>query len=150
MNAAQLSDRILALIDDYIRTGYGATIKMGLFTGSPSLSNLTVLADLTALAPVFTGYALDSLTLGAVTRDSLGNYKQRYTPGVFQPTADPATPQVVTGYFIQYTDTGTDYLIASEYLPAPYTFSSTLDSLALTYEGQVPNALVYGGLCASC
>lgn len=151
MNAAQVTDAFLSAIDDALRSAVMLLPKMGLFTGNPSLSNLTVLADLTALAPGFTGYALTTATMRAKRRNAAGSYIQGYLTGHFQPSA-PVTglPAIVTGYFMQATITAVDILMFAERFDTPFTFIDQFSALDVNVDGMDINATVWGGLCATC
>lgn len=150
MNAAQVVDFFLSSVADYLATTLMATAEMGLFTGAPGLSVNTVLADLAALEPTFTGYARQVVAPQALRRNANGDYIVPLDEAIFQPTAvTGALPVTVTGYFI--TDSGTpDHLLLAEMLDTPYTFVDTLSGLALKEDVYVKNLTVWGGLCSSC
>ena len=151
MLAAQMSDYALAQIEAALRTAPLPSMKMGLFTGNPSLTNATVLADLTALAPTFTGYALATIALGSVRRDALGNYIDPFAAATFQPTAPSVgLPVQLTGYFVQVTVTAVDHLWAAEFLDAPVTLTDEFSALTITYELFIKNLRSWGGVCSVC
>lgn len=122
--------------------GLLTSVKVGLFTNTPTLGRATVLSDLTQ--PTFTGYAEQAVTWGAAGEDNLGNII--YTGGLltFQPSATTALPQTATGWYIEASIAMTETLLLAEYLPSPYTFNGTLDQLSLAPTFVTPNQNVWG------
>lgn len=151
MLAAQMSDYALAQIESKLRSAPLPSMSMGLFTGNPALSNLTVLADLAALEPTFTGYARAAVALGGVRRDVSGNYIDPFAAATFQPSA-PGTglPVIITGYFVLVTVTAVDHLWASEFLDTPVTLTDEFSAIDISYELFIKNLRSWGGYCSSC
>lgn len=151
MLAAQMSDKALDLIVGYVLAGALATPNMGLFTGAPALSASTVLADLAALEPTFTGYARTAITPGALRRNANNDYIIPYSAPTFQPSAPTVgLPVTVTGYFVEIVISTVHYLWAAELFDSSYTFVDPLSALSPTYDFYIPNQRVYGGACSVC
>lgn len=121
-----------------------ATYELVLFTGNPTLTENTVLSDLTQ--PTYTGYASVPLTAGTVRRDGAGNVILPLGTATFQPTADPPSTITVTGVGII---TGTTLYLA-EYLDVPWVITSDLDALDVVVEWVVTNGAYYGAVCTVC
>jgi len=151
MNAMQVTDTFLGLIDDALRADIIDTPLIGLFTGAPSLSVATVLADLTALAPTFTGYAPTATTVEAKRKNSAGDYILGLTPVLFQPTA-PTTglPVTVTGYYLSSLVGVPRLLFGAEFLDTPFTFADEFSAMSVSVDLMVKNLTVWGGLCSVC
>lgn len=150
MLSAQPSAKLLSLIEAAMRAGALATPEMGLFTGNPALSVGTVLADLAALEPTFAGYARETMTLGALRRNTAGDYIDPFASVTFQPTAAVSPAQTVTGIFVVATISAVDYLLYSEYLTTPFTFNGATDALDVMFDAYWKNITAYGGICATC
>jgi len=148
MNAAQVSAKYLSLIEAAMRAGALATPDLGLFTGAPSLTVNTVLADLTE--PTFTGYARQALTINPLRRNANGDYIDAFDSVTFQPSAAVAPAQTVTGIFVVATLTAVDYLLMAEYLDDAVVFQSALDALQVTMDAYFTNVRAYGGICGVC
>lgn len=118
--------------------------KVGLFTGTPTLSEDTVLSDLTE--PAFTGYARVAMTPGTIRRDAAGNVILPLGKASFQPTADPVGTITVTGVFV-VIDTD---LIVAEFLDAPWLVVNTGSAIDIIEEIYVTNGSYYGGVCTTC
>jgi len=149
MIQGQVSLLFLQTIEAAMRAGVLATPSMGLYTNVgfvPTIDN--VLADLTP--PVFTGYALAVLAIEALRSNANKDQIDTFGTAHFQPTANPATPQIVTGAFLQATVTAVDHLLQSTNLATPFTFTTTLDALDILPEVIFPNLAVYGGICTTC
>jgi len=123
-------------------------LKMGLFTNNPSLSNNTVLSDLTQAG--YPGYALAALTVKPVRKDANGNYIEDYGSAHFQPTSTDPTPLAVLGYFVQASVGGADALLYTEFFDSPVNLVLATDAVDVSFDGMVSNAFVWGGLCALC
>jgi len=146
---AVMSDLALSALDDDVRTLL-ATAQVGLFTGAPPLTPATTLADLVALAPTYTGYALLPLTLGAKRQNAAGDYLITCDSLTFQPTGTSGLPVTLTGYFVQITVSAVDKLWASELFDTPQTFTSTLSAYSFVYEYITRQLQIYGGQCSGC
>lgn len=103
---------------------YGS--KMGLFTNSPTLSRLSVLADLTIAT--YTGYALQALTWSGAQRKPDGSIQNETGLMTFQPS-DAVTPNTITGYFVQSLS-GSHLLWASMF-DSPVPLPDALSALGL-------------------
>lgn len=151
MLAAQMSDYALAKILDAIVAAEFTTVKIGLFTGNPALTAATVLADLTALAPTYTGYLEQTIAPGTVRRDAANDYIQPFATATFQPTAPGGgLPNTITGYYITVTISATEHLWAAEKFDSPVVFVDDFSALDVIYDFYVKNLLQWGGVCATC
>jgi hypothetical protein len=146
MNAAQVTDKFLTLVDGYLRAGDLATPSMGLFTNTPTLSKGSLLADL--VEPTYTGYARVALTLQAARRNANGDCIQGYDSAHFQPTAATLLPQSALGYFIVVTITAVDYLLYAEFFDSPADFIAATSGLDILFEGLCQNEKIWGGAAA--
>jgi len=147
MLAAQPSAFFLDMLQDAIDAAIaaGTLTKVGLYTNDPDTITVdTVLADLAE--PVFTGYARGDITEGVRRSNVNKDIITPYGTQTFQPTADPATAQTVTGYFVEIDGD----LWFSEALDEPFTFETTLDGLDILITQMIRNNTVYGGLCTAC
>jgi hypothetical protein len=150
MLSGQPTFAFLDAIATAIETLFGspAVMKVGLFTGAPTLDTTTTLSALVALAPGFTGYAAATVT--AHTRRSNGNVDQIIPMGTasFQPTAPVVSPVIVTGvYLADATDLYLAELLTDDNgVASPFAFNSEGDALDVIYEVFVRNATIYGGV----
>lgn len=132
----------------------GATVlditayKVGLFTGTPTRTLATVLADLTQ--PTYTGYALVTVPMEALRQDTLGNLIDPLNEADFQPTDAVGLPQTVTGVMLLGTIGGTDFLLLSEELDAAWIFLSALSGFSTKLDLYIRNLPAYGGICSVC
>jgi len=151
MLQAQVSLAFLSAVDDSIRDDILDTPLMHLFTGAPSLSKDTVLADLVALAPGFTGYAPVAMTVEDKRRNANGDYIEDFGSTHFQPSAGGGTlPETVTGYAVSALVGAVRTLMYSEFLPAPVVFVDEFTALDVAFDGYVKNLATWGGVCAVC
>jgi len=127
-------------------TLFTANGKVGLFTAPATLTPDNVLADM--IQPTFTGYAVSPFTPGTRRGNANGDIIIPLGTQTFQPTADPASPETVIGFFIQGGVTPVLYF--AELLPSAWVVASTLDALDLVLEYYQTADSVYGTLCTSC
>jgi hypothetical protein len=121
-------------------------LKIGLFTGSPTLSPDTVLADLTQ--PTFTEYALVAATIGTRRSDANGDIILPLGLATFQPTGGTSLPQTVTGVFVQAA--ASPKLWLAEVLDTPWIVQDTGSALDVVFEIYIPGGEVWGGVCTTC
>lgn len=149
MNAAVPTGDFLDVIMDAIRAVLdvgGDEGELGLFTGSPVLSKDTVVADLVALAPTYTGYARQVVALEAIRHNGNGDRITPLDDIVFQPTAGGGTlPNTITGYYLTYFDGAAQKLALAEYLPAPVVFVDEFSALTVQMDILTQNLAIYGG-----
>jgi len=150
MNAAKVTDAFLTAMNNALRTSL-ATPMAGLFTGAPSLTRATVLADLVALAPTYTGYAEEALTLEAARRNANGDFIDPFASVTFQPNSPWAGPtEIATGYYVQVLVTAVETLWYAEYFDTPFSFVDFNSGLSFIIDNMVLNQTIWGGLCAFC
>lgn len=145
--AATPSTGFLDRLATALETAYATNLKVGLFTGTPTLGPDMLLSDF--VEPVFTGYARAAVSLGTRRGNANGDIILPIASQTFQPTADPATPQVVTGWFLAEGASPTTPELA-EFLDEPYTFASTADAMDIIEEIYIKADPVYGGYCTVC
>lgn len=148
MLAAQPTSKLLALIDGYLRGGALATPSVGLFTGSPALSEATVLADLSE--PLFTGYARVPVTLESIRRTINGDFVEAYQSANFQPSAGTLLPETSSGVFLVATIATVTHLLWAEHFASPFVFADQYTGLDVIVAGMVRNGLLWGGICGTC
>ncbi len=119
---------------------------IGLFTGNPTLSPSTVLADLDQ--PTFAGYAVVPVVPPALEIDANGNYVLTWPSALFQASGAVAPAQVATGVFLSATKSATDRLLLSGLMATPKTFNGATDARTVIVQTIIPNSLVYGGIAA--
>jgi len=149
MLAATPTSTFLDVIADAIEAAAADDINIGLFTGAPTLSPSTVLADLVALAPTFTGYAIVNVPFGARRGNANGDIILPLPQASFQPTNNTNLPETVTGMYIGMEGTP-DTLWLAEMLDEPWevvSSGSALDVISEVYIKADPN---YGGYCTTC
>jgi hypothetical protein len=147
MLLGQPSTKFLDMIEANMRAVILAAPKIGLFmAGAPALTVGTLLADLIPFEPTFTGYARQVPTIGALRGDVIDPFASI----TFQPSAPVSPGQTVIGVFLTGTFTAVDYLLLSELLDTPFTFTSALDALDLIEEVYMKNLRTWGGVCTTC
>jgi len=109
--------------------------KMVLFTNTPTLNKMTVLADLTQ--PTYAGYAEQTMTWSATRRNALNQICTQATL-VSWTMSDDLTPTTVLGYGI--TDSAGTALLAAEMFPSPVALVDTLSALGVISEWVAANA----------
>jgi len=144
--AANPTSTFLDILATAIETAGASNLKVGLFTGSPTLGPDTVLSDLTE--PTYTGYARQTVTIGTRRGNANGDIILPLDPLTFAPTADVSPAQTITGYFI--CQGASPALWLAELLDQPWTVTSALDFLTLILEILVSADPVYGGVCTVC
>lgn len=124
----------------------GGTVKVaGLFTNDPSTLNKdTVLADLTE--PTFTGYARVAVAVGTRRTNVNGDQISPLGKQTFQPTATPASPQTVNGWFLEVDGD----LYGWDAFTSPFTFTTTGDALDVISEIITRCDTIWGGVCTTC
>jgi hypothetical protein len=121
-------------------------LSVGLFTGAPTLTIDTVYADLTQ--PTYAGYATQSATIGALRGDAAGDIIIPLGTSTWQPTGAVSPEQTITGFFV--FQPGTDTLLFSEILAAPWVAAGPLSALDVNDDIYIPADSVYGGICSTC
>lgn len=144
MNAIQLSASALAGFDADVRAETLSDLKVGLFTNNPAIGVNTPLADITP--PTYTGYAQQAVTIKAARKDANGNRILDFGLQTWQPSADPADPVIVNGYYAIWDAGGTPKLLGLENFPTPKTLDSALSAFDTNVVLKLPNSLTYGGL----
>lgn len=120
--------------------------QIGVFTGSPTISKDTLLADLVALAPTYSSYAEQDFVPQARRHNGAGDRIIPGTPVVFQRGGgDTGGPDTITGYYVSIWDGAAMVLHACELLPAPVTLTDEFDALPLDINLMFKNLPVYGG-----
>jgi len=145
--AAQPSTTFLDILATAIETAGASNLKIGLFTNSPSLTPGLLLAGLTE--PAFTGYARAAATIGTRRGNANGDIILPIPSVTFQPTADPASPITVNGYFLTQGSSPTAPWL-TEYLDTPWVVEDTGSALDLILEIYVRADPDYGGVCSTC
>jgi hypothetical protein len=120
--------------------------KIGLYTGNPTLTPATLLADLTQ--PTFTGYALVDATPPDLEINANGDYVLTWPAALFQATADVDPAQIATGAFLQATKSATPRLLLSGLMATPKQFAGATDARTIILQTVIPNSMVYGGIAA--
>jgi hypothetical protein len=121
-----------------------ATPTVGLYTNAITPTVNTTIGELTE--PTYDGYARQTPALLA----------KRYTPNqdielalglaTFQPTDAGSLPMDVLGSFLMGGTTEAPVLMAVCNFSAPYSFLSQYSALDVSWELQLPNQQVYGGI----
>lgn len=124
--------------------------KVGLFTGNPTLTKDTVLADLVALAPVYTGYARQAVALEALRSNANGDQIDPMASASFQPSDAVGLPVTVTGCFLTAVIGGVETLLLSERFDTPFNFITALSGLDVDMDVYIRNITAYGGICSTC
>lgn len=101
--------------------------KVGLFVNTPSLSQGTVIGDLTE--PTFAGYAQQAVTWSGPFQQPDLSWADQGGLYTFQAT-DDLTPTVVTGVFL--VDSAGTHLIAAELLAPPIALPSSAQALLVS------------------
>ncbi len=147
MLAAQPTTAVLDVLADAFEAAATTDLKMGLFTGDPTLTFATVLANLTP--PAFTGYAQVAMTIGARRGNANGDIIIPLGMASFQPTAPVSPTETVTGAFILLDDTP-DVLYFAEMLDTPWVVVDEGSALDVIWEVYIKADPVYGGVCTTC
>lgn len=121
-------------------------LTVGLFTGAPTLTADTVLADLTE--PTFAGYARHAITIGTLRGDAAGDIIIPLGTTTFQPTGVVSPEQIITGFFVSLTSSSE--LLFAEFLQAQWSVTGPLDALDVNDDIYIPADTVWGGICAIC
>jgi hypothetical protein len=112
----------------------GQVLHAHLYKNNFSPSPTSVLADFTeVLVGDFPGYApITVITSGTPFIDGTGAAQQVWSDPVFQPSADPAVPLTVFGYFITlHPVAGADTLLYGVRFSNPPTVLSATDAVKL-------------------
>jgi len=113
-------------------TGAGNTLLVHLFKNNLVPTPANVLADYTeVLVGDFPGYAAIAITAsGTPFIDGAGNAAQIFTDPVFQPSADPAVPLTVYGYFVTiHPVAGPDTLLYAKRFDTPPIITSATQAV---------------------
>jgi len=145
--AATPTTQFLDRLATALETAYATNLKVGLFIGSPTLGPDLVLADLTE--PGFTGYARAAVTLGTRRGNANGDIILPIASVTFQPTVDPVSEIIVTGWFLAEGASPTIPELA-EYLDVPWVVDSTINALDINEEIYIRADPNYGGYCSTC
>ena len=145
--AATPTHQFLDRLATALETAYATNLKVGLFIGSPTLGPDLTIADLTE--PGFTGYARQAATVGTRRGNANGDIILPLGTQTFQPSADPASEIIVTGWFLAEGTTPTIPEMA-EYLDVPWVVDSTLNALDINEELYIRADPNYGGYCSTC
>lgn len=147
MLAATPSSTFLEVLAAAVEAVSGAGVRIGLFTGSPTLTPATLLADL--VQPTYTGYTRPGVINGTRRGNANGDIIIPYGMVSFQPTNNAALPQTVTGVFMQ-KDGAPDKLWLAEVLDDPWVIVDTGSALDVIFEIYIKGDAVYGGVCTTC
>jgi len=149
MLSASPSALFQGVIADAIEADAAADINIGVFTGTPTLTPATLLADLTALAPAYTGYAIVNNPFGTRRSNANGDIILPVGAATFQPTNDTGLPLTVTGSYLGREGTP-DVLWLAEFLDEPWEVVNSGSALDIIWEVYVKADSIYGGICTTC
>lgn len=145
--AAQPSHTFLDILATALETAGATNLKIGLFTNSPSLTPTLLLSGLTE--PVYTTYARQAGTIGSRRSNANGDIILPIGSVTFQPTADPASPITVNGYFLTQGSSPTAPWL-TEYFDTPWIIENAGSALDLILEIYIRADPDYGGVCTVC
>jgi hypothetical protein len=107
----------------------GADLKAGLFTNNITPTNKTVIGDL--VEPTYTGYARQTVVMGAVVRDPVQGIASFSAENTWQEITTPVSA-VITGVF--YTFGAGPALLGCYVFPTPIPLNDLLDFFATILE----------------
>jgi hypothetical protein len=143
--------QILADLVESVTAGdYGgvlvpANVSVGLITGTPVVTQDTVLGDLTQ--PTFGGYAVTALTSWGVTRrDGAGNYSKLGNSIAFNCTGTPHS-DIVTGAILLDNTTTPDTLLGVQFFDTPVNITQIGNGLNYSPEVALAFNLTTGEGC---